>query len=1252
MGDICNIGGTGMKIGDTLYCLDGSTVTLCYYDSEIIIVEYMGKRYKRPYSVLGKKLFISPVNLGKVCSPSIYDQDGYDKDGFDRDGYNKKGYDRQGYPRPNMTVPKHVPYDQDGFDARGYDRMGYDRQGYDRYGYDKTGYNRQGFDRFGYDPKGFNQFGRDKEGYDRRGFDRSGYDRDGFDKNGYNAAGYDRSGYDCEGFNQFGFDRNGYDHAGFNEAGIHRETGTPFGTDGYDRQGYDQNGYDRKGYNSEGYNSAGYNRYGFDKDGFDLTGYDRDGYDKQGYNHAGYDRDGYRKNGFNKAGYDREGYDRQGFDKRGYDRDGYYRDGYNITGYNREGYNREGFTKDGYNKEGYDRYGFDREGYDREGYDHHGFGHDGIHKETHTAFDPNGYDRDGYDQEGYNRAGLNREGVDRRGYNQQGFDADGFDVSGYDVEGRDPDGYDKNGYDQFGYDRQGYDRAGYDHAGRDRQGYDHDGYNCEGYDREGYDRDGFNADGHHRDGYQKDDPPEVIEPIQEKSYFEHTESQALALLQSAEEALSQHGEAAPLGYYESNPDEFDAYEYQIDNFRFQQSEAQLKQNVRTWRESCQQPYFAKVDYMAHRNLYIGRHEIPHFVLDWADRACAVYYNYQIYIGNPQFDLTLVRDFDIQNGAYHGYSDKYRRGSSDNSEVGQTVDSIADERLAQVIETYKASKKVHDIIATIQANQYQIITQDKSVMLTVCGCAGSGKTMIMFHGLRYLLYNNPDLDAKCAFLISPINLLLQVSDELSQTLQLSNANHFTTNQFYEYAIAAYIKAQGLPARQAETVESNYGLCSETVEDLYSHDSCKDFQNSITVLFDAAQQDVFDTFIAMEVASLHEKLVNFGCESGTSLETLLTKDDIFEKNLETYRNALVELSSYSSVNARAMLANEQKTRPNKNNYLAYLIANNMFHGATALTEPDKDKPKPKSNFSLLRNLRILFGDRQNKSKNLPLWVDNRLIEKYSQNGKYRDPLELFAEYEKLHNKVERLQRFAKSRDKCYLLDIIASRIASIKQKFAVRTDVTYEWETFYTCLGLHAKCDGVDLEPRYIFLDEFQDLAPTELNCIRGMFPASVLNLFGDPHQCISPKGIQNSVEIPFRTQTYELRENYRNALEITEFVNQTFEMDMLPIGIHGSVCHASSVQVSESELESGDRIAVIYKEKAALSHYGITENSSLFSFLDTQESELNPQKVNVLPIFQAKGLEFEKVFVVCDGMNENERYVAMTRALNELVVLEK
>ena len=566
------------------------------------------------------------------------------------------------------------------------------------------------------------------------------------------------------------------------------------------------------------------------------------------------------------------------------------------------------------------------------------------------------------------------------------------------------------------------------------------------------------------------------------------------------------------------------------------------------------------------------------------------------------------------------------------------------------------------IATIQANQYQIITQDKSAMLTVCGCAGSGKTMIMFHRLRYLLYNNPNLKAERTFLISPIDLLLQASDELSQTLQLTNSNRFTTNQFYGYAIAAYTKAQGLPAWQAGAVESNYGLNNDIVEGLYSYDRCKEFQSSVAALFDPVQQNTFDTFIEKEVETLHKKLIDLGCESGTSLETLLVEGDVFnKKNLGIYDGAMKELSDFSQVNARAMLADERKRYIRGNDYLVYLIESGAFRGRTKyIAKKDKKSKKevpipgyfPISKYDMLKCLRPLFGDMREEKENLPLWKDNHLIEKYSHGGKYRDPLELFAAYKKLSNKVERLQKFAQSKDKCYLLDIIASKIQGIKQKHSIPENKTYEWEIFYTCLGLQAVCGRVDFETRYVFLDEFQDLAPTELNCIRGMFPASVLNLFGDPHQCISPKGIQNSADIPFQTHKYDLRENYRNALEITEFVNQTFEMDMLPIGILGSVCHASSVQVSESELESGDRIAVIYKEKASLSRYGITEDNSLFSFLDTQESELTPQKVNILSIFQAKGMEFEKVFVVCDGMSENERYVAMTRALNELVILEK
>lgn len=50
-------------------------------------------------------------------------------------------------------------------------------------------------------------------------------------------------------------------------------------------------------------------------------------------------------------------------------------------------------------------------------------------------------------------------------------------------------------------------------------------------------------------------------------------------------------------------------------------------------------------------------------------------------------------------------------------------------------------------------------------------------------------------------------------------------------------------------------------------------------------------------------------------------------------------------------------------------------------------------------------------------------------------------------------------------------------------------------------------------------------------------------------------------------------------------------------------------------------------------------------------ELHPKKVSVLTVEEAKGLEFYSVVVLPQGMSENEQYVAFTRALHELTVIE-
>lgn len=626
----------------------------------------------------------------------------------------------------------------------------------------------------------------------------------------------------------------------------------------------------------------------------------------------------------------------------------------------------------------------------------------------------------------------------------------------------------------------------------------------------------------------------------------------------------------------------------------------------------------------------------------------------------------MRDFDIHAGEFFGFYDKYNHLLGDKTKKNYEDESIiTDKRLLMIIKTQRSNNHMHDIIASIQANQYQIITQDKAAFLSVCGCAGSGKTMIMFHRLRYLLYNNRDIDIKQTFLISPINLLLQASDELSRTLQIQRANHLTTIQFYQYAIALYKQSRQILGDTRRDILLNDVLDAQAIKILYSCKSCDKFQANMKELF--KNRELFDRFIQEETQRVRQLLVDFGCKTGDTLSSLLQDDDFYNRNLPTYEEARNELKSYSLENAKEMKKYEEDYRTSKNtgcfkaDYLDYLIQNRLFIGR--ITKLNHDGTVTKQ-YSQLDNLRCLFNDKSDKDpsdkdpkkdrkKNLNVWDSsrNQLMEKYSHHGKYRDPLELFAAYKMLHDRVVRLQTFARNHDFSYLDDLISNKTREIKQQLLLDEDITYEWELFYTCLGFHAVCGQIDDEVRYIFLDEFQDFAPVELDCMCRMLPNGVFNLFGDPKQCITPKGIENTQDIPFQTAQYELNENYRNALEITEYVNQEFDMHMLPVGLHGVVRKVHQVSVTRGELESGDRIAVIYKEKAYLARYNITEENPLFSFLDKQGGEFIPQKINVLPIFQAKGLEFEKVFVISEGMNQSEKYVAMTRALNELMILK-
>ncbi len=244
---------------------------------------------------------------------------------------------------------------------------------------------------------------------------------------------------------------------------------------------------------------------------YNIFGYDKEGFNRDGYNKLGFDRSGFDKNGFNKYGFNKFGYDKKGYDAAGYNKDGYDIAGYDKSGFDKFGFNAQGFNKDGFNKLGYDINGYNKEGYDRNGFDKYGFNKFGYDKKGYdaTGYDKDGYDKFGFDNSGFNAEGFDREGFNLIGYNKEGYDRNGFDEYGFDKLGYDREGYNKNGYNITGYDKLGFDKLGFDTQGFNKEGfnklgYDINGYNKEGYDKFGFDEFGFDKSGYDKEGYKKD----------------------------------------------------------------------------------------------------------------------------------------------------------------------------------------------------------------------------------------------------------------------------------------------------------------------------------------------------------------------------------------------------------------------------------------------------------------------------------------------------------------------------------------------------------------------------------------------------------------------------------------------------------------------------------------------------------------------------------------------------------------------------
>lgn len=130
------------------------------------------------------------------------------------------------------------------------------------------------------------------------------------------------------------------------------------------------------------------------------------------------------------------------------------------------------------------------------------------------------------------------------------------------------------------------------------------------------------------------------------------------------------------------------------------------------------------------------------------------------------------------------------------------------------------------------------------------------------------------------------------------------------------------------------------------------------------------------------------------------------------------------------------------------------------------------------------------------------------------------------------------------------------------------------------------------------------------------------------------------------EKYEINENYRNARKITDYVVQNLHINMIPVGLNGIQKTVSNIP--EIIFSDDDRIAVIVEDDSVILEMNIGNvNLNFFS----QTNEIVRGSYNIIQVIDAKGLEFEKVIVIQEGMNKNQLYVACTRAISELYIVD-
>lgn len=701
-----------------------------------------------------------------------------------------------------------------------------------------------------------------------------------------------------------------------------------------------------------------------------------------------------------------------------------------------------------------------------------------------------------------------------------------------------------------------------------------------------------------------------------------------------------------------------------------------KKAIDSYRCFFDEPYFARMDLVdsveGYNSYYIGKKgDVRLEIVDWRAPLARKYYQksrISFSINEYDYKTVLRRALRTKEGKVLDFKNEFlsvKDYLTDEEIGGRDEEILFDPYLREIIKNRKEEPAIKDIIETIQEKQYEIITCPERKSFILQGCAGSGKTMIMLHRLSYLMYNNEDIKSRDVLVLTPSDSFNAFIDELAAVLELERVKTIT---IYEYFLQV-LKNEHIDLSQK--IDRSAKESPEYLAYIYSPEFMKDIKKKLDKVYDslyglftgAECKDFIDriseeckkqleAYEAIKNASLRVRRAVLG-----EIKERKEGGLYYTKPFRELMNCILDIADFFDGTLKSGNAKNQsyfyKQLMSFYKSAAFAARNTeRIVNEAANTLGELKSSLEKEIFDLKRyRQRIgqaeiyVYADRIQRRQSLLSEVD-KIIGKVVSIGEYNIAFSEFYDYLRGEKNFSAL---GSGED---FVDVVRffykETVKKSKLKYGMKNKGMYPSDAYAVC----AVCAllGKELTPKYsfVFVDEAQDISENEYELLKRINVNASFDVFGDLEQNVTPwRGVKKWRSAFPDSEIFTLNQNYRNTNQIVDFVASALEVDMQSIGFDGpEVQRISPRGIGAFFRDKKGLKAVICaesdKEKYARKAYSVV----------SEKGRISRTKINLMTVYESKGLEFTSVAVISENMSANERYIAYTRALKELAIVEQ